>query len=70
MPSTKYLLVGGGLASAEAAKQIRRLDASGPITLVSDERQLPYNRPPLSKEYLRSETKDPLDLVAAETYVE
>lgn len=70
MPSTKYLLVGGGLASAEAVNQIRRLDASGSITLVSDERELPYNRPPLSKEYLRSEAKDSLELVPTERYAE
>ena len=59
MPSVKYLLIGGGLASAEAAKQIRRVDAEGSIALVSDEPLLPYNRPPLSKEYLRGEATDP-----------
>ena len=55
MNSTKYLLVGGGVASNEAVKQIRGLDATSPVTLVSDEAHLPYNRPPLSKEFLRGE---------------
>ena len=55
MESTKYLLIGGGVASAEAIKQIRRIDEHGSVTLVSDEPDLPYNRPPLSKEYLRGE---------------
>ena len=55
MDSTKYLLVGGGVASSEAVKQIRRLDEQGAIVLVSDEPHVPYNRPPLSKEYLRGE---------------
>lgn len=56
MPSTRYLLIGGGLASSQAAKQIRRKDADGTITLVSAEPHLPYDRPPLSKEFLRGET--------------
>ena len=57
MNSTKHLLIGGGVASAEAVKQIRGLDATSPVTLVSDEAHLPYNRPPLSKEFLRGEEK-------------
>lgn len=50
-----YLLIGGGLAAATAAEEIRKRDASGTILIVSDDPQLPYHRPPLSKEYLRSE---------------
>ena len=70
MPSVKYLLIGGGLASAEAAKQIRRVDAEGSIALVSDEPLLPYNRPPLSKEYLRGEATEPLEFATAAEYEE
>ena len=70
MPSVKYLLIGGGLASAEAAKQVRRVDAEGSIALVSDEAQLPYNRPPLSKEYLRGEATEPLEFASAADYEE
>ncbi len=50
-----YLLIGGGLASATAAKAIRHRDPRGSIQLVTDEPELPYHRPPLSKEYLRGE---------------
>lgn len=50
-----YLLIGGGLAAATAAEEIRKRDATGRILLISDERQWPYHRPPLSKEYLRAE---------------
>lgn len=50
-----YLLIGGGLASATAAKAIRQRDLRGSILLVTDEPELPYHRPPLSKEYLRGE---------------
>jgi len=50
-----YLLIGGGLASATAAEEIRKRDAQGSILIVSGESHLPYHRPPLSKEYLRGE---------------
>src|SRR5207237_3358871 len=52
---TKYLLIGGGLASSQAAKHLRDHDAEGAITLVGDEAYLPYDRPPLSKEFMRGE---------------
>ena len=52
---TKYLLIGGGLASSQAAKELRDHDAEGPITLVGSEPYLPYDRPPLSKEFMRGE---------------
>jgi len=55
MRSTKYLLIGGGLASSQAIKQLRVKDSSSPITLVSEEPYVPYDRPPLSKEFLRGE---------------
>ncbi|HEX8995310.1 MAG TPA: FAD-dependent oxidoreductase [Ktedonobacterales bacterium] len=50
-----YLLIGGGLASATAAEEIRKRDAQGSILLVAGEQHLPYHRPPLSKEYLRGD---------------
>ncbi len=46
---TKYLLIGGGTAAARAIASIRELDRKGTIVLVTDERRLPYDRPPLSK---------------------
>nr|WP_174236976.1 FAD/NAD(P)-binding oxidoreductase [Mycobacterium basiliense] len=52
------VIVGGGLAAARTAEQLRRADYSGPITIVSNEVHLPYDRPPLSKEVLRSEVDD------------
>ena len=50
-----FLLVGGGLASASCAAELRRRGAEGSILLVGREPEPPYERPPLSKEYLRSE---------------
>ena len=52
------VIVGGGLAAARTAEQLRRAEYTGAITLVSEEAHLPYDRPPLSKEVLRAETDD------------
>ncbi len=61
MESIRYLLIGGGLASNQAAKHLRQLDPTASIMLVGDEPYVPYDRPPLSKEFLRGEkTKDQL----------
>ncbi len=54
MRATKYLLIGGGLASSQAAKQLR-VNPEGRVTLVGEEPHAPYDRPPLSKEFLRGE---------------
>ena len=59
MRSTKYLLIGGGLASSQAAKILSAKDPGAAITLVCREPHLPYDRPPLSKEFFRGEkTRD------------
>jgi NADPH-dependent 2,4-dienoyl-CoA reductase/sulfur reductase-like enzyme len=63
------VIVGGGLAASRTAEQLRRAEYAGPITLISDEDHLPYDRPPLSKDVLRSETDDVL-LKPAEFYAE
>ncbi len=52
------MIVGGGLAAARTAEQLRKSGYSAPITLVSDEAHLPYDRPPLSKEMLQDAEKD------------
>lgn len=46
---TRYLIIGGGLAASRAVEGIREVDAEGPITIVTAENHLPYERPPLSK---------------------
>ena len=45
----KFLLLGGGLASAHAAQTLRQEGAEGRILIVSEEKIAPYHRPPLSK---------------------
>jgi 3-phenylpropionate/trans-cinnamate dioxygenase ferredoxin reductase subunit len=50
-----FLLVGGGLASAQCAAELRKRGAEGSILLAGREPEPPYERPPLSKEYMRGE---------------
>jgi 3-phenylpropionate/trans-cinnamate dioxygenase ferredoxin reductase subunit len=49
MEKTTYLIVGGGMTGAEAAKAIRERDGGAAVTLVGGEPHAPYKRPPLSK---------------------
>ncbi|ORB74882.1 NAD(P)/FAD-dependent oxidoreductase [Mycobacterium scrofulaceum] len=56
--SNGIVIVGGGLAAARTAEQLRRAEYAGRVTIVSDEVHLPYDRPPLSKEVLRKEVDD------------
>jgi 3-phenylpropionate/trans-cinnamate dioxygenase ferredoxin reductase component len=49
----QYLLVGGGLASANCARWLRESGADGTILLVGREPDPPYNRPPCSKGYMQ-----------------
>jgi 3-phenylpropionate/trans-cinnamate dioxygenase ferredoxin reductase subunit len=55
--SADFLLVGGGIASANCASELRRRGADGSVLLVGREPEPPYERPPLSKEYLRGEAE-------------
>lgn len=50
-PAFDVLIVGGGHAGAHAAIALRHAKFSGSITIVTDEPELPYERPPLSKDY-------------------
>lgn len=50
--STTFVIIGGGLAGAKAVEALRDNAFDGRIILFADETYLPYERPPLSKEYL------------------
>ncbi|OBI39441.1 NAD(P)/FAD-dependent oxidoreductase [Mycobacterium colombiense] len=50
--STSFVIVGGGLAAAKAVDALRDNNFSGHIVVFAEEEHLPYERPPLSKEYL------------------
>lgn len=51
-----YLLIGGGIAAANCAATLREEGAEGTITIVGREPDAPYERPPLSKDYLGGES--------------
>ncbi|MFD7614352.1 NAD(P)/FAD-dependent oxidoreductase [Streptomyces sp. NPDC059828] len=56
-----FVIVGGGLAGAKAAETLRAEGFTGRVILIGDERDHPYERPPLSKGYLSG--KDERDSV-------
>lgn len=57
MARQSVAIVGGGLAGASAAAALREAGFDGAVRLIGAEPQPPYNRPPLSKAYLRGEVR-------------
>lgn len=51
----RIVIVGGGHGGAQAAIALRQRGFEGAVTIVTDENDLPYERPPLSKEYFSGE---------------
>ena len=49
---TGIVIIGGGQAAAQNAACLRQEGYTGEITVFSDEQYVPYQRPPLSKDYL------------------
>ncbi|KNX37558.1 NAD(P)/FAD-dependent oxidoreductase [Luteipulveratus halotolerans] len=50
----RIVVVGGGLAGAKTVEALRERGFDGPLLVVSAEDRLPYERPPLSKDYLQT----------------
>ncbi len=66
-----FLLIGGGLAAGNCARWLRRSGAEGSILLVGREPDLPYDRPPLSKSYLKgTDSRDDALFQTADWYAE
>lgn len=57
------VVLGGGLAAASVVSELRERGYSGKLTLISDETDLPYERPPLSKGFLQGK-EEPADFIA------
>ena len=55
MSNETVLIVGAGQAAAQTAASLRQGGFEGAITIVGDEPSLPYQRPPLSKAYLKGD---------------
>jgi 3-phenylpropionate/trans-cinnamate dioxygenase ferredoxin reductase subunit len=53
--SEGFVIVGAGLAGAKAAETLRKEGFDGRLTLIGDEPERPYERPPLSKDHVRGE---------------
>lgn len=62
------LLIGGGIASAGAAAELREQGFEGSILLVTREMDAPYHRPPLTKGYLQGREDRPSTLIHAEAW--
>jgi 3-phenylpropionate/trans-cinnamate dioxygenase ferredoxin reductase subunit len=66
-----FLLIGGGLAAGNCARWLRRSGADGSILLVGREPDLPYDRPPLSKSYLKgTDSRDDALFQTADWYAQ
>jgi 3-phenylpropionate/trans-cinnamate dioxygenase ferredoxin reductase subunit len=55
MSNAPFVIVGGGLAAGKAAQTLREEGYEGDLVVVTGEAHRPYERPPLSKDYLRGE---------------
>jgi 3-phenylpropionate/trans-cinnamate dioxygenase ferredoxin reductase subunit len=70
-PAAHVVILGAGHAGGTAAALLRQYGHQGPITLVGEEPVAPYQRPPLSKAWLKGEADaDSLALKPAEFYAE
>ena len=49
---TGIVIIGAGHAAGQAAASLRQAKFEGPVTIIGDETHIPYQRPPLSKQYL------------------
>ncbi|MGW6497676.1 NAD(P)/FAD-dependent oxidoreductase [Nonomuraea angiospora] len=69
MSGPHVVIAGGGLAAVRTAQALRDLGHRGRVTLVSEESDEPYDRPPLSKEYLLgTRGADDIRLAARDEY--
>jgi len=57
MTKQTFVIVGAGLAGAKAAQELREHGFDGRVVLIGSEPDRPYERPPLSKDYLRGESE-------------
>ena len=65
----QYVIIGGGLTGGSAAQALREAGFQGSITILADEPEPPYERPPLSKGYLAgNDARDVVHLHPAQWY--
>jgi 3-phenylpropionate/trans-cinnamate dioxygenase ferredoxin reductase component len=56
MSEQTFIIVGASVAGAKAAEELRTAGFDGRVLLIGSELELPYERPPLTKDYLRGES--------------
>ena len=66
----RVVVIGAGHAGVELANALRHSGFAGAIVLVNDEADLPYQKPPLSKDFLKSDGRNPLMLKAEVFYTQ
>lgn len=64
------VILGAGHGGSQLAASLRQEGFDGPVTLVSDETDIPYHKPPLSKAFLKTPDMAPQLLRAESTYVD
>ena len=70
MPAQTFVIVGASLAGAKAAETLRDEGFDGRVVLLGSESERPYERPPLSKDYLRGEADEKPYVHTADFYAE
>lgn len=68
MSKQSFVIVGASLAGARAAAELRERGFDGDVVLIGAEPERPYERPPLSKDYLRGESERDKAYVHPEDY--
>jgi len=68
MNSYKYVIVGNSAGGLAAAREIRKLDGSGSLIIVSDERYPAYSRPLIAKHISEGKNIEAMQLVSSEFY--
>jgi 3-phenylpropionate/trans-cinnamate dioxygenase ferredoxin reductase subunit len=71
MSKSTFVIVGASLAGAKAAEELRSQGFDGRVVLIGTEPERPYERPPLTKDYLRGESeREKVYVHAAGVYAE
>src|SRR5882757_8441093 len=66
--SAGILILGAGQAAAQLAVSLRQGGYAGPVRMVGDEPYAPYQRPPLSKAYLKEKASIETLLLRGQNY--
>ena len=70
MKDQTFIIVGASLAGAKAAEELRHQGFDGRVLLLGSEPERPYERPPLTKDYLRGESEREKVFVHERTFYE